>query len=405
MAYQTYDTILATAGFAGEYEALTESEIAGSIVGAYSPSETGVWKIVASRIVQLLKDSPVNIATYQTSAATIRVPSGILPNPGEYSDALDGRFYFIRNDPSAIGPVTIQRSDGTQLGVLTPGDFIVLLHNSSDTWFFQKINTQYTYTTDPTVNNDQTQGYQAGDIWVNTATLASYICVSAATGAAQWVTIGQSGGTLASLNAQYARAVKDWVYTGTTDSLVTGISPDQNISITPGAGSYECWFTGAGEISNGAQQLFTSMWLNGNGVGTVAVTASTAVVGTGTKFQTTYNVGDSIQFASQVGTYYQITTITDDTHMTISRLQNPPGGLAVVLLGAYNGTPNAATTINLQKIGASDRRIRTGGGNPSSFAVLAVVANISSTQAIEGRASVSGATGTIHQRTMLIRKM
>ena len=41
-------------------------------------------------------------------------------------------------------------------------------------------------TLDPTSSNDQTQGYSAGSIWVNTSNGRAWICVSAATGAATW---------------------------------------------------------------------------------------------------------------------------------------------------------------------------------------------------------------------------
>jgi len=41
-------------------------------------------------------------------------------------------------------------------------------------------------TADPTVSNDNTQGYGIGSLWVRTSTHRIYVCVDAATGAAVW---------------------------------------------------------------------------------------------------------------------------------------------------------------------------------------------------------------------------
>lgn len=42
---------------------------------------------------------------------------------------------------------------------------------------------------DPTVNNDNTQGYGVGSHWVNTSTKRVWYCVNSATGAAEWIRI------------------------------------------------------------------------------------------------------------------------------------------------------------------------------------------------------------------------
>lgn len=44
----------------------------------------------------------------------------------------------------------------------------------------------FTAITAPTVSNDNTQGYSAGSLWLDTATGVTYVCISAATGAAVW---------------------------------------------------------------------------------------------------------------------------------------------------------------------------------------------------------------------------
>lgn len=132
MSKDFFETIVARAGFAGEFEALTETEIAGAPTGAYVPGEEGVWRIVASRTVQLLTDSPLHIRTFQISDATLRVPSGSLPVANH--DAQDGRFYFIRNDETASGVITLQKSDGTFLFTMVPGRAVVLAHGDNDDW-------------------------------------------------------------------------------------------------------------------------------------------------------------------------------------------------------------------------------------------------------------------------------
>lgn len=48
------------------------------------------------------------------------------------------------------------------------------------------IKNNYTATTNPAVGNDNTQGYTVGSTWVNTTTPAAFMCMDAATGAADW---------------------------------------------------------------------------------------------------------------------------------------------------------------------------------------------------------------------------
>jgi len=126
-----YQVIAAKAGFAGEYEALTEAEIAAAAGAAYSPPEEGVFRVVASRVVQLLCDAPVFVKTFQTSAAEVRVPSGTV---GSANDASDGRIFLIGNDSTATGTLTVADQAGTALQTLNPGDLIWVVHGDSDTW-------------------------------------------------------------------------------------------------------------------------------------------------------------------------------------------------------------------------------------------------------------------------------
>ena len=52
-----------------------------------------------------------------------------------------------------------------------------------------------TATTDPTVNNDNTQDYQPGSLWLNTTNSRVWLCMSNATGAATWAIDGVIPGT------------------------------------------------------------------------------------------------------------------------------------------------------------------------------------------------------------------
>lgn len=130
MAKDFFEVIAAKAGFAGEYEALSESEFAASPGDPYSPPETGVFRVVASRTIQFLADSPVYFQTFQTSDATIRMPSGAVST----NDANDGRFYIIRNSSTATGRLSIETSEGSSLVTINPRDTVFTFHGENDDW-------------------------------------------------------------------------------------------------------------------------------------------------------------------------------------------------------------------------------------------------------------------------------
>jgi hypothetical protein len=131
MAREFFDTVATKAGLAGEYEALTEAEISAAPGAPYTPgADVGVFRVVASRVVQLLNGSPIFVETFQTSAATVRVPSGVIAT----NDAQDGRFYFIKNSSGATGAITIQKSDGTLLASVRPGTMVQVVHGDNDDW-------------------------------------------------------------------------------------------------------------------------------------------------------------------------------------------------------------------------------------------------------------------------------
>ena len=53
-----------------------------------------------------------------------------------------------------------------------------------------------TSTSDPTVDDDISKGYEVGSIWINTSTPAFYYCKDNTDGAAVWEQAGSASGTL-----------------------------------------------------------------------------------------------------------------------------------------------------------------------------------------------------------------
>ncbi|MHA2063656.1 MAG: hypothetical protein ACXABY_04650 [Candidatus Thorarchaeota archaeon] len=141
-----YQLISAKAGFAGEYEALTETEIATAPGSAYTPgNDPGVFRTVpstAGRTVQLLDCAPVFIETFQNSDATLRFPSGTIGT----NDAEDGRFFFIKNNGAAgtdsDGDLFLEKSDGTLVTTLGVGFIGIALHGDNDEWDVAIVNEQ-----------------------------------------------------------------------------------------------------------------------------------------------------------------------------------------------------------------------------------------------------------------------
>jgi hypothetical protein len=165
MAKNFFETISTKGGIAGEYEALTEAEIAAAPGAAYSPPESQeAYRVVAARTVQLLGGHPLYVETFQTSAFTLRVPSGAIAT----NDAQDGRLFFVRNDDTAIGAITVELSDGTNLDTIQVGHAAIILHGDNDAWDVIRIpNGRRDYpasTTDPTI-----PAPADGDRYYNTA--------------------------------------------------------------------------------------------------------------------------------------------------------------------------------------------------------------------------------------------
>lgn len=87
----------------------------------------------------------------------------------------------------AVGPVVSFDSDLDGTSFSGGGSVVTLLFTDPDALRTALgIAKQNTATVDPTVNNDDTEGYDVNSIWTNTMTPESFICWDASTGAAVW---------------------------------------------------------------------------------------------------------------------------------------------------------------------------------------------------------------------------
>jgi hypothetical protein len=77
-------------------------------------------------------------------------------------------------------------------------------------------------TTNPSVSNDTTQGYQAGSVWINTSTKAIFECVSNAAGAAVWVELAAAGGEVPDVSSAYNAASSAVSFTATGAQISGG---------------------------------------------------------------------------------------------------------------------------------------------------------------------------------------
>lgn len=115
------------------------------------------------------------IPMLQNGTTVVRTAADIVSEGGlqAHIDAVDPHpQYTTTQEASDAAPV--QSVDG-RTGDVTLGDLYE--PNRLD---------NLTATTDPTVNDDDTQGYEVLSRWVNTVTGEIFLCVSASTGAADW---------------------------------------------------------------------------------------------------------------------------------------------------------------------------------------------------------------------------
>ncbi len=86
----------------------------------------------------------------------------------------------------------------TQIGYLTPASGMEVFNSTlgwrqgynGTRWGDEALNNNFQATTNPAAGNDTTQGYSVGSLWVNTTAHTIWTCISAASGAAVWVSMG-----------------------------------------------------------------------------------------------------------------------------------------------------------------------------------------------------------------------
>jgi hypothetical protein len=128
-----YSLIRTFGGLALEYADIAEAVFAAAAGAAYTPPERGDFRrIDGTRRVQLLMECPGVVETFQTSAATVRLPANDVSFTT--NDAGDGRLFFLKN--SGTGYIYVESYTGTSLITVDPNTIIVALGNTANTWDF-----------------------------------------------------------------------------------------------------------------------------------------------------------------------------------------------------------------------------------------------------------------------------
>jgi hypothetical protein len=87
----------------------------------------------------------------------------------------------------------------------------------------------FTATTNPSVSNDNTQGYVVGSEWINTSTGVEYVCMATTTGAAVWrETISANGTTQSITNKSIITPARSDCKIDTKANLLTYVSTATN---------------------------------------------------------------------------------------------------------------------------------------------------------------------------------
>ena len=113
-------------------------------------------------------------------------------------------------------------------------------------------------TTNPTVNNDSSQGYAVWSLWANTTTGEFYRCVNATIGAAVWVIVGGSptGYQWVAPTSSATYTYTDGLLTGATD-VIDGLNRVATYSYTAGV------LTSAAIVYDGVTRTETYTYTNG----------------------------------------------------------------------------------------------------------------------------------------------
>jgi len=126
-------TIRSFGGIAIEYADVNESDFSAVAGSAYSPAERGDFRRTdGSRRIQILKDCPGVIETFQTSSGTVRLPANDVAEAT--NDAGDGRLFFFKN--SGTGSVLIEDYFGSSLHTVAAGITVIIFGNTANVWDF-----------------------------------------------------------------------------------------------------------------------------------------------------------------------------------------------------------------------------------------------------------------------------
>lgn len=111
------------------------------------------------------------------------------------SDFVDLRFPGVAAGASGtIDHTALTNLNSTNYYHLTQANHIDLTDGGTTTLHYHSVHPkQYTSTSDPTVNEDTSTGYNVNDLWTNTSTDTTFICSDNTDGSAVWTSMGGGG--------------------------------------------------------------------------------------------------------------------------------------------------------------------------------------------------------------------
>jgi len=177
-----------------------------------------------------------------------------LGNAADFATAAQG----ILADGAVAGPLASQ-VDAETGAENTLACTSLRVKQAIDAQVVPKLN-NWVATTAPTVNNDQTEGYQPGSIWVDITGNLGYQCVSAGTGAALWYLItltpisqgDAEAGSATALQAFTAQRVSQAITAlapAATASSIVNVQTGTSYEIAGSDNGKEIIFTNAGAIA------------------------------------------------------------------------------------------------------------------------------------------------------------
>ena len=211
-------------------------------------------------------------------------------------------FEADKGTTSALGDSYIDSTDG-----------VIKFHDGTLFRSVESKKNDFTATTNPTANDDDTLGYQIGSKWVNTSTDTLYICTNAGTGAAVWKAVG------ASLIGQKE----------TPSGAVDGINVDFNVSQLPMDGTLIVMRDGL--VVPSIEYSFTNPTVTFNSAPRVAQKIEVFYLTTGVASATVLDLNNYV-------VHYHDLTSTDMTNGYIT-LPSSPAVPSMVICDVVAGVP------------------------------------------------------------------